>query len=170
MPSHSKAYSTEERQVICSKYKTLHVKALELLHGDKSLSNESIWYSICSSESIFKNLQNVIRFSLRFLMRDQNEYSVESLISNVESIQTSEKNGLKFDSIVKPFFSNFRVIFTNFFKILTNFFKNHTLKNFSRENPGMLPLLGRGWGVLPKSPWNQKWNKVFTVVVGTLTI
>ena len=31
----------------------------------------------------------------------------------------------------------------------------------------VLPLLGRGWEVLPKSPWNEKPNKVFTVVVPT---
>ena len=33
---------------------------------------------------------------------------------------------------------------------------------------GVLPLLGRGWGVLPKLPRNEKRNKVSTVVVITL--
>ena len=49
--------------------------------------NNKIWYDICTNEDLYCNLQAIIDFSLRFLIRDYNECSVESLIGDITFVK-----------------------------------------------------------------------------------
>ena len=81
--------ASEQKQVLRAQYTTLFINVEDLLKKDgQSHKNSNIWYKICTSSSCFKSTKDIIHFALSFPVRDQPEYSVKSLIGNIQEVDS----------------------------------------------------------------------------------
>ena len=53
--------------------------------------NNDIWYKICASSPRFESTKDIIHLAVSLLVRDQNKYSVESLIGNIQEVDCSNR-------------------------------------------------------------------------------
>ena len=86
MPSGTVTLLSDEisRQKI--EYETMLVNIAEILRI------EGVWYSLFTEERFYRNCKFLNHYALQFLNRSFNECIVESEVSNIEDIQSSERN------------------------------------------------------------------------------
>ena len=84
--------ASDQKQVLRAQYTTLFISVEDLLKEEgQSHKNSDIWYKICTSSPCFESTKDIIHFALSFLVRDQNECSVESLIGDIQEIDCSNR-------------------------------------------------------------------------------
>ena len=84
--------ASEQKQVLRAQYTTLFINVEDLLKKDgQSHKNSNIWYKICTSSTCFECTKDILHFALSFLVRDQNECSVESLIGDIQEVDSSNR-------------------------------------------------------------------------------
>ena len=86
----------DEKQRLCAEYVTLHKNAMTVLEDLKGDSEtkfklEKVWYVLVNEERYYRNCKFVNFISLKLLNRSLNECVVESEVSSVEHIQTSDR-------------------------------------------------------------------------------
>lgn len=95
LPHSHSPLTDDDKTLLRAQYTTLCITADEIaeeIYADGKLTlckhiNNCIWYTICSKENHFRGLQAIIDYAMRFLIRDFNECSVESLIGDVEFVK-----------------------------------------------------------------------------------
>ena len=63
--------------------------------------NSKIWYKICTTSVIFQTNKEIIHMALCFLVRDQNECAVESLIGEISSVDSSSRPRISHETVTK---------------------------------------------------------------------
>ena len=81
----------DEKVRLMSEYLTIFTNAQDLLKKSTKLKIEELWYVLLTEEKYYKNCQLVNHFILQFFTRSFNECIVETEVSNVEGILTSER-------------------------------------------------------------------------------
>lgn len=109
----------DEKQVLRAQYKTLFIRSIHIVNevkreiptlfeNEKPISvkivNNLVWYDVCSKEEYFHDIKNIIEFSLRFLIRDANECSVETLIGDVDHVKSIKRTKLQYENLHKQLF------------------------------------------------------------------
>ena len=60
-----------EKEILKGQYRTLYIVADEIFaKNTEKLVNNKIWYTICTTETLYRPIKNIINFALRFLTRD----------------------------------------------------------------------------------------------------
>ena len=91
-PMQPEPIASEQKQVLRAQYTTLFINVEDLLKKDgQSHKNSNIWYKICTSSTCFECTKDIIHFALSFLVRDQNECSVELLIGDIQEVDSSNR-------------------------------------------------------------------------------
>ena len=63
--------------------------------------NSKIWYKICTTPVIYQTNKEIIHMALCFLVRDQNECAVESLIGEISSVDSSSRPRILHETVTK---------------------------------------------------------------------
>lgn len=93
MPHGINTLLADEKLRLMSEYLTLYTNAMEVskeLSGD-GFKIEQLWYILLTKENYYNNCKFINHFALQFFNRSFNECIVESEVSSVEAIQTSER-------------------------------------------------------------------------------
>ena len=109
LPFRPEPLTEGEKPILKEQYKTLFITASEILKElgqevNRQEVNRSIWYEICTSPVHYSPIKEILHFAMCFLVRDQNECSVESLIGDIERVDCSDKPRLVHETVTKIMF------------------------------------------------------------------
>ena len=99
-PFHPEPLTAKEKNILVHRYRTLFIAADKVFqkHPDSRRINNLIWYKVCTNSNIYSPIKEIIQFAFSFLMRDQNECSVESLIGDIQYIDSSDRSRLSHET------------------------------------------------------------------------
>ena len=81
----------DEKRILRAQYQTLFILVDEICqaNGRTNHLKNFIWYQICSTPKNYESIKEIIHVAFCFLVRDQNECSVEALIGDVQDVDSS---------------------------------------------------------------------------------
>ena len=100
--------TNDEKFVLKRQYENLTMAAFNIynecsLENQKHL-NSKVWYKICTTPVIFQTNKEMIHMALCFLVRDQNECAVESLIGEITTVDSSSRPRILHETVTKQAF------------------------------------------------------------------
>ena len=105
LPHSHTPLANDQKNILICQYRTLFLRASEIaeelkLRSDYSnyswqYTNNTIWYKICTNEDSYRGLSEIIDFAFRFLLRDANECTVESLIGDVDFVKGTRRTRIQ---------------------------------------------------------------------------
>lgn len=91
-PMQPEQMTVDQKQILKDQYTTLFIQVQDLLKENGQIQkNSDIWNKICTTASCYECTKDIIYFALCFLVRDQNECSVESLIGDIQEIDSKNR-------------------------------------------------------------------------------
>ena len=99
---HPKNLTDEDKKKLKGQYKLLVDRVDPML--EEKLSDYELWYKICTDSKIYDSIQEFIGYSIHFLIQDQNECSVESVIGDIQKIDSRFRPRLKHETVEKQEF------------------------------------------------------------------
>ena len=95
-PFHPEPLTAKEKNILVHRYRTLYIAADEVFqkHPDSRRINNLIWYKVCTNSNIYSTIKEIIQFAFSFLVHDQNKCFVESLIGDIQHIDSSDRSRL----------------------------------------------------------------------------
>jgi hypothetical protein len=101
LPFRPEPLSQEEKTILREQYRTLFIAADEIFRQNENEKrvNNLIWYKICTTPSLYTPIKAIIHFALCFLVRDQNECSVESLIGDIQNVDSSDRPRISHETV-----------------------------------------------------------------------